>query len=199
MNISRCKTSWVGYGPPFPKSRPRSNRTCVVVIRNDKPYEHAIISRFPRTRRFSPTETLDPFALPKKNDNQLPCIVLPVESSVVVRRIQINFFFAGLAHSWGTSFSRALPSTAYPPYLGNNCGPPTFQHSNFTNIFPYNGTPAPGEVTPQTINASSTGKKQSRAEFVPRRARTNLRRKPKNRIVYWSAASSIGNRENVRR
>ncbi|KAE9539882.1 hypothetical protein AGLY_005134, partial [Aphis glycines] len=45
-----------------------------------------------------------------------------------------------LAHSWGTSFSRALPSTTYPPYLANNCGPPTFQHSNFTNIFPYNGT-----------------------------------------------------------
>lgn len=69
--------------------------------------------------------------------------------------IIILYFFPypGLAHSWGTTFSRALPSTAYPPYLANNCGPPTFQHSNFTNIFPYNGTNT--EVNQQTINTSS--------------------------------------------
>lgn len=67
--------------------------------------------------------------------------------------LTLSFSFAGLAHSWGTSFSRALPSTAYPPYLANNCGPPTFQHSNFTNIFPYNGTTT--EVIQQTINTST--------------------------------------------
>ncbi|XP_050060993.1 protein lozenge-like isoform X1 [Aphis gossypii] len=56
------------------------------------------------------------------------------------RIAELPLKLSGLAHSWGTSFSRALPSTTYPPYLANNCGPPTFQHSNFTNIFPYNGT-----------------------------------------------------------
>jgi len=59
----------------------------------------------------------------------------------------------GLAHSWGTSFSRALPSTAYPPYLANSCGPPTFQHSNFTNIFPYSGSTT--EMIQQTMNTSA--------------------------------------------
>lgn len=63
------------------------------------------------------------------------------------------FLLSGLAHSWGTSFSRALPSTAYPPYLANNCGPPTFQHSNFTNIFPYSGSTT--EVIQQTINTNT--------------------------------------------
>ncbi|VVC43204.1 Acute myeloid leukemia 1 protein (AML1)/Runt,Runt domain,p53-like transcription factor, DNA- [Cinara cedri] len=61
---------------------------------------------------------------------------------------------SGLAHSWSTSFSRALPPTAYPPYLANNCGPPTFQHSNFANIFPYNSTAAT-EAIQQTINTST--------------------------------------------
>ncbi|XP_025405345.1 protein lozenge-like isoform X2 [Sipha flava] len=70
------------------------------------------------------------------------------------RIAELPLKLSGLAHSWGTSFSRALPSTAaYPPYLANNCGPPTFQHSNFTNIFPYNGTTT--EVIQQTINTST--------------------------------------------
>ncbi|XP_050434776.1 runt-related transcription factor 2-like [Adelges cooleyi] len=56
------------------------------------------------------------------------------------RIAELPLKLSGLAHSWGTSFSRALPSTAYPPYVANNCGPPAFQHSNFANIFPYNGT-----------------------------------------------------------
>ncbi|XP_025199190.1 protein lozenge-like isoform X2 [Melanaphis sacchari] len=72
------------------------------------------------------------------------------------RIAELPLKLSGLAHSWGTSFSRALPSTAYPPYLANNCGPPTFQHSNFTNIFPYNGT-TNEVIQQQTINSGADG------------------------------------------
>ncbi|XP_060872874.1 protein lozenge-like isoform X2 [Metopolophium dirhodum] len=76
------------------------------------------------------------------------------------RIAELPLKLSGLAHSWGTSFSRALPSTAYPPYLANNCGPPTFQHSNFTNIFPYNGTTTE-VIQQQTINTGTDGNNSS--------------------------------------
>ncbi|XP_022165177.1 protein lozenge-like isoform X2 [Myzus persicae] len=76
------------------------------------------------------------------------------------RIAELPLKLSGLAHSWGTSFSRALPSTAYPPYLANNCGPPTFQHSNFTNIFPYNGTTTE-VIQHQTINTGTDGNNSS--------------------------------------
>ncbi|XP_060850608.1 runt-related transcription factor 3-like isoform X1 [Rhopalosiphum padi] len=76
------------------------------------------------------------------------------------RIAELPLKLSGLAHSWGTSFSRALPSTAYPPYLANNCGPPTFQHSNFTNIFPYNGTNNEA-IQQQTINTGTDGNSSS--------------------------------------